>query len=672
MFTHKTKPALLDQLGSNGEPSPSPSQCHTRPAPSSPTASPSASTTQKKNKNKKGSKMKRWWKSASPFWLLPGHCLFTAINGAANQVNYEILTRLACRDIIPHTPTFVPPQPTSSWLSHILETGQTTQEEGGMFAHQESIPSTEVWLSQCRKSSAVQKRTTRFVTTNMMVGGLLAALTSKYWGSLSDRRGRLPVVAMASVSDIINYTAQLLVALHPSLGFRTILLGTALAYSMGGGMTAQAVNYAYASDCVSEGSRAPIFALVDGFLSLGLILGPSIGSIVVRLTGQLLASFYTMIVLRSLYLFYVLLVVPESLSPERRAQEQERYNSSLLSQLQSRSRDRAASAGRNSRGSWARRVARAMGRVARGLWAPVAILVQGPVHVERKGEERSTNEGVPLLGSDRGGVAGVKEEQDRKKGARNILWAALTFFLVSINPAITPVKILYGRFKFNWHVEQTGYWTSFNSISKLFVLLVVVPAATSFFRKMHALPQGEVRPTRGDDVMTEEDERELKFRQEEWDNEEKKLRSLSEITFDLQLAKVSIATCAFGYLIMSLPSSPSPSTATSDSPTFFLIGTALAQTSGGVVPAVQSLTLSLTPSHDVGRVLAALSVLASLSVQIVGPLLFGSVYIGSVDWFPELAFVVAVFWWAMALVPARFVRLPEVRREGLEEYEEVE
>lgn len=62
---------------------------------------------------------------------------------------------------------------------------------------------------------------------------------------------------------------------------------------------------------------------------------------------------------------------------------------------------------------------------------------------------------------------------------------------------------------------------------------------------------------------------------------------------------------------MSVPSS---------SPAPFLIGTAIIQGSGGVVPAVQSLALSITPVQDTGRVLTALSVLASLSVQIVGPL----------------------------------------------------
>lgn len=110
----------------------------------------------------------------------------------------------------------------------------------------------------------------------------------------------------------------------------------------------------------------------------------------------------------------------------------------------------------------------------------------------------------------------------------------------------------------------------------------------------------------------------------------------------------------------------------------FLIGTAVAQGSGGVVPAVQSLALTLTPPQDAGRALAALSVLASFSVQVLGPTyaagrlclpsplilayprvfphrFYGSIYIGSVDSLPELAFMVAVVWWALALLPAKMI-----------------
>lgn len=42
----------------------------------------------------------------------------------------------------------------------------------------------------------------RAVTKIMMLGGILAAATTGFWGGLSDRRGRVPLLAIATVGEI--------------------------------------------------------------------------------------------------------------------------------------------------------------------------------------------------------------------------------------------------------------------------------------------------------------------------------------------------------------------------------------------------------------------------------------------------------------------------------------
>lgn len=151
--------------------------------------------------------------------LLPGHCLFTACSGAANIVSYEIITRLACRDVgLPSLPL----------LALEVRSEFTTTWRGLVDAPNLASEDAE-WLHRCHLSSDVHKLTTRFgsylpflrrgvsiylqillVTMNMCVAGILAAATSSYWGGVSDRKGRLPVLGMAALSDIVNSAGQLL------------------------------------------------------------------------------------------------------------------------------------------------------------------------------------------------------------------------------------------------------------------------------------------------------------------------------------------------------------------------------------------------------------------------------------------------------------------------------
>ncbi|KAK4704569.1 hypothetical protein P7C70_g1636, partial [Phenoliferia sp. Uapishka_3] len=539
-----------------------------------------------------------WWKRPSVIWLLPGHCLFTSLNGAGNQVSYEIMMKLACRDVLPQSFSGAHDVTPASYVDKLsrfaaldVQTPDANDPE---------------WLEKCRESSPVQKRTTRFVTLNLMVGGVLSAVTSKFWARISDRRGRKPLLALAAVSDIINYSGQLFVALHPSLGFKTLLASTAVAYSIGGGTTAQAVTYAYASDCLPPGvSKASTFSLIDGCLSLGLILGPFISSLAIHYTHQILTSFYAMLGCRTAYLAILLLLIPESLDPDRLQTQRESETPSHSSR-------------------W--RPGSVLRTTVRHLWAPVSILI--PYRQLPSTFSALSEDCQPLL-HDRGKPSTRVREW-------NLFWLASTFALVSVNPAS---HFLYGRFKFSWHVEQTGYWTSFNSLSKLVVLVLIIPFLSSRLRRPSPSPKS--LSARLDEPLSSES---CDLERIYVADPAKEITADS--TFDIKLAFTSIFFGCIGYLIMSIPS---------DNPALFLVGTAVVQGSGGVVPAVQSLALSLTPQEDAGQVLAALSVLASLSVQILGPLIFGSVYILSIDWLPEMAFMLGAVWWAVAWIPARRV-----------------
>lgn len=90
----------------------------------------------------------------------------------------------------------------------------------------------------------------------------------------------------------------------------------------------------------------------------------------------------------------------------------------------------------------------------------------------------------------------------------------------------------------------------------------------------------------------------------------------------------------------------------------FLAATFISALGSGTSAAIQSLALALAPPRDSGKLFASLSVVQSLASQVVGPALFGFVFIKSVRVdFPEAIFWVAVGLFSLAAVGLSSVRL---------------
>ena len=141
------------------------------------------------------------------------------------------------------------------------------------------------------------------------VWALMQFFFSPVLGSLSDRFGRRPVVLLSNFGLGLDYV---LMALAPSLNW--LFVGRLIS-----GITSASVStaFAYISDMTPPERRATVFGKVGVAFGAGFILGPAIGGLLGHIDPRL--PFWAAAGLSFANTLYGLLILPESLPPERRS-----------------------------------------------------------------------------------------------------------------------------------------------------------------------------------------------------------------------------------------------------------------------------------------------------------------------------------------------------------------
>jgi DHA1 family tetracycline resistance protein-like MFS transporter len=140
------------------------------------------------------------------------------------------------------------------------------------------------------------------------VYAIMQFLCAPVLGNLSDRFGRRPVLLFAIGALGVDYV---IMGLAPTLGW--LFLGRAMSGVAGASFTPA---YAYVADIAPPERRAQSFGMVSAAFGVGFILGPALGGLLGALGPR--APFFAAAALSLLNFVYGLLVLPESLPPERR------------------------------------------------------------------------------------------------------------------------------------------------------------------------------------------------------------------------------------------------------------------------------------------------------------------------------------------------------------------
>lgn len=127
-------------------------------------------------------------------------------------------------------------------------------------------------------------------------------------GSLSDRFGRRPVILISVAGLALDYV---LMALAPNLWW--LALGRILAGVTSSSFTS---TFAYMADITPPEGRAKGYGLIGAAFSAGFVAGPLIGGLLGEISHR--APFWAAAALSALAFLYGLIVLPESLSIEKR------------------------------------------------------------------------------------------------------------------------------------------------------------------------------------------------------------------------------------------------------------------------------------------------------------------------------------------------------------------
>lgn len=137
---------------------------------------------------------------------------------------------------------------------------------------------------------------------------LMQFFASPMAGALSDRFGRRPIVLLSNFGLGADY---IFMALSPTLGW--LLVGRVIS-----GITSATVptGYAYIADVTPPEKRAKAFGLMGAAFGIGFVVGPAIGGILGHYGPRL--PFWVAGGFSLANFLYGLIVLPESLPPERR------------------------------------------------------------------------------------------------------------------------------------------------------------------------------------------------------------------------------------------------------------------------------------------------------------------------------------------------------------------
>ncbi|KAI9442746.1 MFS general substrate transporter [Lactarius indigo] len=512
-----------------------------------------------------------WWRRSSATWFVV-LCPFGAIAvSALIAPRLQLFTNLVCKEL-----------DSRQW--------DPAGRKVGFVDTTRPVP--------CAADPVVQMNVTKLLTIIATVQGILSCLTAAFWGSFSDRYGRVRFLAFNITAFLLADAALVALAVAPEKvpgGYWSLVYISALEGLIGGSSASMAASHAYVADCSDPATRSRIFSRLLGVLFTGVALGPSLGGLTERLSGNPYVVFYIALGSHVITACFLWFIIPESLLPAQMDAARRAH--------------RASNQGRFP--SW-----------VFGFFAPLAVF-------------------APVARKD-----GVTPQKFLKKDW-SLTWLALSFAPDSLVFGGVQYWFQYAAGKYNWTGEMIGYYISLAAVCRALYLTLGLPAILRFFTSRRPPVQLPIQP--GEPLNARPESPSPSVQAPSGGPTHMHMHTPA---LDLGIAKASLALHAVAFALI----------AASKNAGMFVAASMLATLAVGYAPVVQSLSLELYArrggsASEAGRLFGAMSVIQALGNQIIGPSLFGIVYMKTVATFPEAMFYVFM---AVVLVSLFFLFLVQI------------
>lgn len=309
---------------------------------------------------------------------------------------------------------------------------------------------------QCRVPE-VQSLASRFGLYLNLITGLMSAIGSPRLGHLSDRYGRLKLMAFSALMSLFSEMFTIYVVANADTAFLSLLLVGAFVDGLGGSFTlAASLAFSYGADCTAPERRNVVYGYFHAVLFAGMAVGPLLFGFMIKYTGTADSVFYAVIACHTFYFVMLAFVIPESVSKAR--------------QMAARELHRATKTETRGGSFWTN-------LNPLNIIRPLRILFPKP-------------DGMHMWSAVR-----LKTLSSLRRNL--IVLAAVDTVVFAVGMGGAQILILYAEYMFGWHNYESSLFMSLACTTRVIGLLVLLPLATRLFRG----PQSQDQAHRGCDRL---------------------------------------------------------------------------------------------------------------------------------------------------------------------------
>jgi MFS family permease len=294
----------------------------------------------------------------------------------------------------------------------------------------------------------VQRAVATFSLTISVIVGTLSAFTAPRLGALSDRLGRKPIMVISSCGGLVGELITILAANYPDLiSYKWLIAGSVVDGLSGSFTVGSVMSHSYTSDCTAPSKRAVSIGYMHACLFTGMALGPLLAGYFVQWTGSLLSIFYVTFGCHIVFILFILFILPESVSKQRRLAAYEKH----IKEREQR---------------WREEVFSTM-PIQHGPLADILKVYQAI---------RRSNPLAPLK------ILAPPGRRLAKVRRNIIVLSAIDTILLSAAMSSGAVTLLYTEYIFHWGNLETSKYISLLSMVRVFVLMGIFPVINYLFR----------------------------------------------------------------------------------------------------------------------------------------------------------------------------------------------